>query len=401
MPAFDCIVIGVGGFGSGVLDHLARRGVKVLGLERFGIAHDRGSSHGQTRIVRQAYFEHPDYVPLCRRAYELWAELQADAERTLWDLCGLMLAGPEDGEAIAGAKLSAKLHQVPIESLTAQDAAARFPGFRIPAEFSVVYERDAGMLFVEDCVRAHVARAIRRGASVRDDESVVSWESNGRSVTVTTNRGTYSAATFVITPGAWAGQLLPGLPIPLQVVRKPQFWHATDNEQHRVEHGCPGFLFERPGGVLDACTPAHPFRAGVLDACMPAHPSRAGVFYGFPSLDGRTMKIAEHSGGQPVDDPLAVDRNVYPADTEPIARFLTEHLPGVDPIPTRHAVCMYTLTPDRHFIVDFHPESPNVIIGCGFSGHGFKFTPVLGEAMADLATVGRTDLPIEFLSLRR
>ena len=382
MPTFDCIVIGVGGFGSGVLDHLARRGVKVLGLERFDVAHDRGSSHGQTRIVRKAYFEHPDYVPLCRRAYELWAELQADAGRPLWNLCGLMLAGPEQGEAIAGAKLSAALHQVPIEPLTAREAAARFPGFCIPDEFSVVFEPDAGFLFVEECVRAHVARAMRHGATVRTDESVLRWESDGKAVTVTTDRGEYSAATLVITPGAWATRLLPKLPIPLHVVRKPQFWHETANERHRMENGCPGFLFERPDGV----------------------------FYGFPSImerignpsyGGRMMKIAEHSGGQTVADPLVVDRDVHPADTEPIARFLASHLPGVDPAPARHSVCMYTLTPDRHFIVDLHPDHPNVVIGCGFSGHGFKFTPVLGEAMADLATHGRTELPIGFLSVRR
>jgi sarcosine oxidase len=373
MSTFDSIVIGVGGFGSGVLDHLAKREMKVLGLERFGVAHDRGSSHGQTRILRKAYFEHPDYVPLCKRAYELWAELQADAGRPLWNLCGLMLAGPQQGEAIAGANLAANLHQLPIENLTAVEAGARFAGFQIPDEFSAVFERDAGLLFVEECVRAHIERAERHGATVRYEESVLKWESDGKTVTVTTDHGAYTAASLVITPGAWATRLLPGLPIPLQVVRKPQFWHVAAAEDYRVENGCPGFLFDRPDGV----------------------------FYGFPSLDGKTMKIAEHTGGRPVDDPLAVDRDVHPADTEPIARFLTEHLPGVNPSPARHSVCMYTLTPDRHFIVDFHPRYPNVVIGCGFSGHGFKFTPVLGEAIADLAMNGRTELSIGFLSLRR
>lgn len=382
MPTYDCIVIGVGGFGSGVLDHLARRGVNVLGLERFGVAHDRGSSHGQTRIVRKAYFEHPDYVPLCKRAYELWADLQDDARRPLWNLCGLLLAGPERGEAVAGANLAAKLHQLPIENLTAAEAVARFPGFRIPDEFAAVFEGDAGLLFVEECVRAHVERAIDSGATVRNDESVRTWASEGKSVRVTTDRGTYTAAALVITTGAWATRLLPGLPIPLQVVRKPQFWHESDNEHHRLENGCPGFLFERPDGV----------------------------FYGFPSIAGRignpsfggpTLKVAEHTGGETVLDPMQLDRDVHPADTAPVARFLASHLPGVNPSPARHSVCMYTLTPDRHFIVDVHPEHSNVVIGCGFSGHGFKFTPVLGEAMADLAMHGRTELPIGFLSLRR
>lgn len=387
MAAFDCIVLGVGGFGSGALDALARRGANVLGIERFGVAHDRGSSHGLTRIIRKAYFEHPDYVPLCIRAYELWDNLAADSGRALYRLCGLLLAGPEQGEAVGGAKLAAAKYGVELESLTAGEAGRRFPGFRIPTEFSAVFEPQAGYLLVEECVRAHVERAQRQGAVLQTQEAVVGWTSDGKRVTVTTDRSQYTAAKLVITAGAWAANLLDeSVPAQsrasrvggnwrslLRVVRKPQFWHEAGAEVYRVENGCPAYLFDRSDGV----------------------------FYGFPCIDGRTLKVAEHSGGEAVGDPTLLDRAIHPSDTGPVARFLADHLPGVKPSPVRHSVCMYTLTRDRHFIVDVHPEFGNVVIGAGFSGHGFKFTTVLGEALADLALDGSTELPIGFLSLRR
>lgn len=371
--SFDCIVIGVGGYGSAVLDHLARRGVRVLGIERFGIAHDRGSSHGQTRIIRKAYFEHPDYVPLCIRAYELWDSLEAESNVRLLNLSGLMLAGPSEGEAISGSKLAAERFSVTLESVSAPDAQTRFPGFRIPDELAVVYEPEAGFLFVEECVAAHIGRAIHHGAVLQLEETVNSWQSDGTSVSVTTDRNTYSAAKLIITAGPWAPKLLADLNVRLDVVRKPQLWYEITTNDYSVDRGCPSYLFERSDGI----------------------------FYGFPSLDGKALKVAEHTAGDPVADPMQLDRSIHSIDTDPVERFLAECLPGVNRIPVRHAVCMYTLTSDRHFIVDRHPEFPNVVFGAGFSGHGFKFTPALGEAMADLALDGETSLPIQFLSLDR
>ncbi len=370
---YDVIVLGVGGFGSGVLDHLARRGVKVLGIERFGLAHDRGSSHGQTRIIRKAYFEHPDYVPLCLAAYDLWRDLEADSGTLLMHLCGLMLAGPENGEAIAGAKTAARQHNLPIEELSASESAGRFPGFRIPDRDRVVFEADAGFLLVEDCVRAHIDRAIRFGAVVQTGETVRAWNSDGNTVVVQTDRDTYSAAKLVITPGAWASQLLPRIGVDWEVLRKPLFWHEAASPALQIENGCPAFFFEQN--------------------------NRA--FYGFPCLDGRLLKVAEHTGGNVVTDPAKVDRAIHAADTEAIPAFLAECLPAVATTPDSHSVCLYTLTPDRHFVVDFHPQFANVVIGAGFSGHGFKFTTVLGKTLADLALDGRTSLPVRFLSMDR
>ena len=374
MPdTYDAIVIGLGGFGSGALYHLARRGVRVLGIEQFGVAHDRGSSHGETRIIRKAYFEHPDYVPLLVRAYELWRELESECGRTLMHLGGLMLAGPPEGEAIAGAKLAARLHRIQIEEIDAVAGRRRFPGFRVPEGFSVLFEPEAGYLEVENCVRAHLEQAVAHGALVHTDETVLDWTSDGTRATVRTDRDSYEAASLVITAGPWASTVAGDLELPLQVVRKPAFWHPVMNRHYDVSAGAPAFYFEMP----------------------------AGAFYGFPSLDGATLKVAEHTGGRPVSDASRVDRSAHPDDIAPVAEFVRTSLPGIIPEPVRHSVCLYTLTPDHHFIIDRHPEHPNVSIGAGFSGHGFKFTTVLGQALADLAADGRTDLPIGFLSATR
>ncbi len=370
---YDCIILGVGGFGSGALLHAARRGRKVLGLEQFEVAHDRGSSHGETRIIRKAYFEHPDYVPLLLRAYDLWRDLEKERGQKLMHLCGLLLAGPPAGEAVGGARLSAQQHSLPLESLNVAEARKRFPAFRFREEFEAVYESDAGFLEVENCVRAHIESACNNGAAIKTNETVVRWSSDGRTIRVRTDRDEYSAASLIITAGAWSRAVLANLNVPLEVVRKPLLWHEVETSSYDVSRGAPAYLYEMPHGV----------------------------FYGFPSIDGRLVKVAQHSGGAVVADPFTVDRGISEDDTKPVAAFLEEALPEVCPQPARHAVCMYTNTPDRHFIIDKHPEFGNVAIGAGFSGHGFKFTSVLGEALADLALQGSSVQPIGFLSLAR
>ena len=372
---FDVIVVGTGGFGSSCLYHLAKRGLRVLGLDRFPVAHDRGSSHGDTRIIRQAYFEHPDYVPLLLRSYELWRELEAESGRDLMRLCGLIVAGSPDGDAVPGAKLAAQLHGLDIQSLDADSASERFPAFRVPSGFEAVFEPAAGFLFVEDCVRTHVELAERHGAAIQTGEAVVDWSSNGNRVHVVTKSQTYEAASLVLTPGAWAGHiphLADCLP-PIEVRRKPLLWHPVSKPHFHVDNGMPGFFFEMPDGE----------------------------FYGFPSLDGETLKLAQHNGGEVVSDPLTVDRSLRASDVEPIAGFLRTVMPEANPEPARHAVCLYSMSPDSHFLIDCHPQFANVVFGAGFSGHGFKFTSAIGEAIADLVETGSTDLPIDFLSLKR
>ncbi|HEV8000166.1 MAG TPA: N-methyl-L-tryptophan oxidase [Planctomycetaceae bacterium] len=370
---FDCIVLGLGGFGSASLYHAAARGLSVLGLEQYSIGHDRGSSHGETRIIRKAYFEHPDYVPLLLRAYELWRDLQATEGFSLMHLCGLLLAGPADGETIAGARLSARLHDLALDDVSPADRAAKFAGFRFPDNFDVVHEPEAGFLAVERCVNAHVDAAIRTGANVATDEAVLDWARVGSTFRVRTSRDEYESAALVLTAGAWTSSLLSNLALPLRVVRKPQFWFPVRSAAYGEDRSTPAFYYEMP----------------------------YGLFYGFPSRDGQTLKAAEHSGGDPVTDPALVDRTVHTGDIDSLARFLRECLPEVDPEPARSSVCMYTLSPDQHFIVDRHPEYEHVAFGAGFSGHGFKFTPVIGEVLVDLAIDGHTRHPIDFLSASR
>lgn len=371
--ALDVIVLGVGGMGSAACHQLASRGARVLGLEQFPLVHDRGSSHGQTRIIRQAYFEHHDYVPLLLRTYDLWQELERASGRKLFHQVGLVLSGKSDGETICGAKMSAELHNLAIEELSAADANRRWPAFSFPAEHTVVFEPIAGMLMVEDCVQTQIDQAIEHGAEIREGERVLGWTSNGNSVVVRTDREEYTAGALVITAGAWASQCLAELGLPLKVVRKFVGWFPIRNGNFGPEHGMPTYFFELP----------------------------QGTFYGFPSIDGRTVKMAEHSGGQPVDDPAQVDRERRAEDLPRLAEFLQSHMPGLGTVPDHHSVCLYTLTPDQHFIVDSHPIWKNVAIAAGFSGHGFKFAPVIGEAMADVALNGSTLLPIGFLGLDR
>jgi sarcosine oxidase len=378
---YDTIVLGVGGFGSGAVYHLARRGMRVLGIERFGIAHDRGSSHGETRIIRKAYFEHPDYVPLLHRAYELWHDLERESGCTLLHPVGLFIAGDRECESVSGTLLAARMHNLPLVQLTAAEARKRFPGYQFRDNFIVVFEQEAGYLDVEACVADHVAAAVRHGAEIKTGETVIAWQSDGRQVTVRTDRDEYAAASLVITAGPWATQILdagPGSRQPsgwskhFRVVRKPVFWFGA-GDIYDTSRGNSTFFFE----------------------------TAAGQFYGFPRIDGRTIKLAEHTGGDAVADPLTVDRALHPGDMTGVDEFVREFLPAIDPQPVRHSVCMYTKTPDSHFCIDRHPEWGNVVVGAGFSGHGFKFTTVLGEALADLAQSGRTELPVGFLSFQR
>jgi len=373
MADYDAIVLGVGGVGSAALFHLAARGARVLGIERFAPGHDRGSSHGQTRLIRQAYYEHPDYVPMVRRAFELWSELEAQSGETLYHQVGLLQIGPPEGEVVSGVRASARIHGLPIENVSAGDVVRRFPGFRLPEKCEAVFESRAGYLLVERAVEAHARLAVERGAELHSDESILSWRADGSGVVVETDRGRYSADRLVVAAGAWSGPLLGSLGISLEVRRKPLYWFRTRGESYRADRGAPGFLFDLPHGC----------------------------FYGFPQIDDTSIKVAEHTGGKVVADPLAVDRELDRADQQRVAAFVEENLTDATTECLDHAVCMYTMTPDAHFVVDRHPGYAQVVFAAGLSGHGFKFTGMLGEALAQLALNGRAEQPIEFLNVHR
>lgn len=361
-------MVGVGGVGSAALYHLARRGVRVLGLDRFVPGHDRGSSHGATRIIRQAYFEHPDYVPLVLRAYELWDDLARLTGQTLREEVGLLEVGPPEGEVVRGVLASANAHALLIDRVGGDEIARRWPGFHVPEGLMGVYERQAGFLHVERCVQAHASEAVAAGAELLADRAVLDWQVDGSGIAVRTDRETLHADQLVVCAGAWANQMLTDLSVPFEVRRKPVFWFESRTEVYRSDR-YPTFLYELP----------------------------QGIFYGFPQMDAAGVKVAEHTGGEVVADPLNLNREVLQTDLAPVERFVRECLPQTGPRVTQHSVCMYTMSPDAQFVVDRHPAHPQVMFVAGLSGHGFKFTPVLGEIIADLVTSSETQHSIAFL----
>jgi monomeric sarcosine oxidase len=369
---YDAIVLGIGGVGSAALWRLAERGLRVLGIDRFFPPHEMGSSHGQTRIIRQAYFEHPDYVPLLLASYQGWEELEQLAGLRLKRETGLLQGGPAGGVVVPGVTESASRHGLNVEQLSAEEIEHRWPAFRVPYGLPGVFERRAGFLHVERCVQAALDAARAAGAEMLCGTQVYEW-SSGDDVVVRTSQGDFSAGRIVIAAGPWAGDLLGPLGIRLEVRRKALMWYATIDRSASAEAGCPCFLFELP----------------------------SGVFYGFPAIDDRGFKAAEHSGGEPVADPLEVDRSLRLSDQSPVDAFLNTHVPVVTTPCHEHAVCLYTMSPDENFIVDAHPDDRRIVFAAGLSGHGFKFATALGGALADLAVDGETPLPIGFLSLSR
>ena len=369
----DVIVLGLGGMGTAAASALARRGAKVLGFEQFPFAHHRGSSHGHTRIIRTAYYEHPAYVPLVKRAFTLWQELEARTGRHLLTPCPCLNIGSSDSEVVRGVQAAAAEHGLEIETLTASEIVARYPQFRLPADSVGVLERAAGFLLVEECVRAHLDDARAHGAELHAETPVVSWRAVGNTVEVTTATGTHTAAKLVITAGPWATRLLADIGVSLSIMRQVQLWFAPDPKLPLfARERFPIFLCDTPGGA----------------------------FYGLPATDGRGLKCARHYGAPELDSPEAVSWDVTPADLAPVAAFLREYLPAAG-ANTSAEVCQYTLTPDRHFVIDRHPALLNVAVACGFSGHGFKFAPTVGEILADLTLRGATAHPIELFRANR
>lgn len=370
--SWDVIVIGCGGFGSATLRELASRGLRVLGIDQFTPPHTHGSSHGETRIIRKAYFEHPDYVPLLHRAWELWQQCSTDAGQSLLTRCDLVMSGAASSEVIAGARTSARQHGLPIDNLSATEACQRYPVLCLPEDHEVTVESSAGYLFVERCVQSMLQLAIQSGAQLHTQETVLKISGDTSSVEVVTSHGRYSAAAAVVTLGPWTSQLLPDYAPLITVRRKTLHWYPLLPSSPPNAWNSPIFLVDLPHGQ----------------------------FYGLPAVDGARVKVGEHSGGDRVDHPDAVLRTVTDRDRQPVAAFVRNHLRGLQPHESSAAVCLYSMSPDGHFLFDRHPDWP-MVVAAGFSGHGFKFTPVLAQAAADLIHSGQTQLPVGFLSRYR
>jgi sarcosine oxidase len=369
---YDAIVAGLGGMGSAAAYQLAGRGKRVLGLERFSPAHEKGSSHGRSRIIRQAYFEGPAYVPLLLRAYELWERLEKETGNDLMTLTGGLMIGRREGELVSGSMKSAKAHDLPYELLDAGEIRDRFPPFSPEPEDVALYERKAGFVRPEETVRAHLDRAASLGADLRFEEPILSWEASGEGVRVETHAGSYEAERLVISPGAWAPELLADLGLPLEVTRQVMYWFESERHAELFSPGrFPIFIWE---------------------------PDDGGVFYGIPDgLRGGVKAAFHHLGGE-VCTPETLDREVRDAEILRIRERLATHVPDLAGRCLEAKACMYTNTPDEHFVISLHPEHPQVAVACGFSGHGYKFCSVVGEILADLAIGGTTSHPIDLFS---
>jgi len=372
-PTHDVAIVGLGAMGSAAARELSRRGLSVAGFDRFAPPHALGSSHGKSRIIREAYFEDPAYVPMVRHAWGLWEELERETGARLLMRTGGLMVGPPDGALVRGSLASAAAHDLPHETLDAAGIRRRVPAFHPADGMAGVWEPNAGVLFPEAGIAALLASARRAGASIHPDEAVISWRADERGVEVRTARGTYSADRLVLASGAWMSSLLAGLALPLQVERVVLFW------------------FE-PAGDAAAFDPER-FPIFILEH------ERDRYIYGFPRLDGQ-VKIARHHEGEPVD-PDRVRREVLPAEAESLRATFRRFLPAADGRLREQAVCMYTNTPDGHFVLGAHPQHPRVTVVSACSGHGFKFAPAIGGIVADLVTTGGTGWEIGLFSPAR
>lgn len=371
---FGVIVVGVGTMGSAACFQLARRGVRVLGLERFDIPHGMGSAHGFSRMIRLAYFEHPDYVPLLRRSYALWKELAAELGRDVIHITGGLMIGPPGAEVLEGSLRSVRRYELPHELLNAAEAMKRFPQFKLPEDYRVLHDHMAGLLLPERAVAGYAELALRSGAELHGQEQVTSWEASNHGVVVRSTKATYRADTVIFCGGAWTDKLVRDLGVPLTVTRQPLAWVWPKSPELFDLGKFPVWIMEHRDG---------------------------SNHYGFPMLpDNPGLKLASHKRSAPTDAET-LDRSIHDSDEQAVRGVLSDFIPAANGPLLSLRICMYTNSPDHQFIIDRHPMHPNVIIACGFSGHGFKCASGIGEVLAELAVDGRSSLPVEFLGLKR
>ncbi|MFF2851177.1 N-methyl-L-tryptophan oxidase [Streptomyces sp. NPDC058001] len=377
-PTYDVIVIGLGGMGSAAAHHLSARGARVLGLEKFGPAHNKGSSHGGSRITRQSYFEDPAYVPLLLRAYELYEQVERDTGREVATLCGGVMVGRPESRTVAGSLLSARQWDLPHELLDAREIRRRFPTLTPRDDEVALYEARAGLLRPENTVAAHLQLATRQGADLHFQEPVTHWTPYRDGVRVHTPDDTYTAGQLVICPGAWAPRLLADLGVPFTIERQVMYWfQPTGGTAPFVPERHPIYIWEDADGVQ---------------------------VYGFPAIDGPDLgaKVAFFRKGGTVCTPETIDRTVHDHEVAAMAADMSHRIPSLPGTFLKAATCMYSNTPDEHFVIARHPAHPgSVTVACGFSGHGFKFVPVVGEITADLALDGSTRHPIDLFDPHR
>ena len=374
--SYDVIVVGVGGMGSATAFQLARRGRRVLGLERFDIPHSMGSSHGVSRIIRLPYYEHSDYVPLLKRAFVLWREIEVLSGQELLVTTGSIDAGREDGELFGGALASARLHELPHEVLTGAEVNARYPGYNLPSTLRAIFQPQGGLLASERAIVAHVNAAMSFGAEIHARERVLGWDAHhgGEGVVVMTDRGRYEAGRLVLTAGAWIGELAPIVQRLAVAERQVLAWLQPKRPEWFTRERFPVFNID----------------------------VEEGRHYGFPIYEVPGFKFGRyhHRGENCAPDLLR--READQADEALLRQFADRYFPQGNGPTMALRTCMFTNTPDEHFIIDHHPAHKQVVVASPCSGHGYKFCSVVGEILADLATgEGSTRHDISFLRLAR
>ncbi|HSE41485.1 MAG TPA: N-methyl-L-tryptophan oxidase [Acidobacteriota bacterium] len=373
MSTYDVIVVGAGTMGSAAAYHLAMRNQRVLVLEQFRAVHELGSHTGYTRIIRHAYFESPAYVPLVLRSDQLWQELEKNSGKQMLIRTGGIDMGPEHGIIFGGALQASLEHKLPHEHLDANEASKRWPQFRIPGDWHVCYDPMAGFLIVETCIRSHLELAHQHGAELHENESVESIQFMRDSVQIRTQSAEYQAGNVVICGGAWNIRLLSEIGLPLKIQRQALGWFVSYNDASYDPLRFPVFLAETP----------------------------EGIFYGFPIFQQEGIKLARHGGGHHFDDPVNVPREFSESDADQLIHFSQTYMRDVGVQLLEGKICLYTMTPDQHFIIDVHPQHPNCFLAAGFSGHGFKFATVVGEILTDLCINGKTNHPIDIFRIAR
>ncbi len=370
---YDAIVIGVGGMGSAALYHLACRGLRALGIERYDVPNDMGSSGGLSRMIRLSYHEHPSYVPLVRRAYELWQQLENGFGQRLLVTTGSLRGGDEGSALFQGSKLACDINHLPYQILAGPEINQRFPGYQLPEDVVAVYQAEGGFLNAERCIIAHVTAALELGAQVHGREQVLDWEPSGDGVRVETDRGSYTARNLVVCAGAWAAKMVPELTRWAVPERQVLAW----------------FLPSRPELFRPEAFPVFGLEV------------EEGRYYGFPSYEIPGFKVGRYHHLSQEVDPDTMDRDVHPEDEETLRSFTSRYFPLAAGPTLALKTCMFTNSPDGHFIIDLHPKYSQVSIAAGFSGHGFKFCSVVGEIMADLVQKGETSHDLTLFRLDR
>ena len=373
MPQFDVVVVGLGVMGSAALYELARRGFRAAGIERHTPGHELGSSHGETRIIRLGYFEHPSYVPLLHRSYALWREIEEASSRKLMRITGIVEIGPSFGRLVTGTLAASLEHHLPHEVLDAAEIVRRFPPFRIPSDYVGVFQPDGGFVAAEGSVEALIALARAAQAEICSGVRVLAVEPDGNGVHIATSQGDIEARIAIVAAGAWLPDLLPDLPAPLRITREVMAWFKPNKASLFDPHRFPVFIME----------------------------SRHGMHYGLPASPAGAVKIAKHHHHNETVYPDDPRRPVSAADQGLIRPVLADHIPAANGPLLAAQTCLYTVTPDHDFIIDRLPDAPQIVVASPCSGHGFKFAPVIGEILADLALEGGTRHDISRFRLSR